>query len=179
MPRYKGNAEAVMGLIRQREVHRDVYIDEEVFQLEMDHLFANTWVYVGHDSQIPNAGDYFGTTIGSQPVLMVRHGDGSVHVLFNRCPHQGGPMCEGILTGLIESNDPGHYEYSRAGEILRCPWHGWEFDVRTGQSFCEPSKVSIRTYPMEVAEGQTVVIGPYVAETVPVTIEEQYVVIDF
>ena len=54
--------------------------------------------------------------------------------LFNRCPHQGGPMCEGILTGLIESDEPGHYRYSRKGEILRCPWHGWEFDVRTGQS---------------------------------------------
>ena len=54
--------------------------------------------------------------------------------LFNRCPHQGGPMCEGILTGLIEFDEPGHYRYSRKGEILRCPWHGWEFDVRTGQS---------------------------------------------
>ncbi len=54
--------------------------------------------------------------------------------LFNRCPHQGGPMCEGILTGLIESDEPGHYRYSRKGEIIRCPWHGWEFDVRTGQS---------------------------------------------
>ena len=52
--------------------------------------------------------------------------------LFNRCPHQGGPMCEGILTGLIESDEPDRY--SRKGEIIRCPWHGWEFDVRTGQS---------------------------------------------
>ena len=70
--------------------------------------------------------------------------------LFNRCPHQGGPMCEGILTGLIQSNEPGHYEYSRPGEILRCPWHGWEFDVKTGQSFCDPSKISVRSYPIEV-----------------------------
>ncbi len=49
-------------------------------------------------------------------------------------------MCEGILTGLIESDEPGHYKYSRKGEIIRCPWHGWEFDVRTGQSYCEPEK---------------------------------------
>ena len=105
--------------------------------------------------------------------------DGEYYGLFNRCPHQGGPMCEGILTGLIESHEPGHYEYSRPGEILRCPWHGWEFDVRhRAQCFCDPSKISVRSYPMEVAAGQTVVQGPYVAETIPVTIEEQYVIVE-
>jgi nitrite reductase/ring-hydroxylating ferredoxin subunit len=104
--------------------------------------------------------------------------DGEFFGLFNRCPHQGGPMCEGILTGLIESDEPGDYRYSRKGEILRCPWHGWEFDVRTGQSFCDPSKISVRSYPIEVAEGQRVVQGPYVAETIPVTVEEQYVVVE-
>jgi 3-phenylpropionate/trans-cinnamate dioxygenase ferredoxin subunit len=87
-------------------------------------------------------------------------------------------MCEGILTGLIESDMPGDYRYSRKGEILRCPWHGWEFDVRTGQSFCDPSKFSIREYPVEVVEGQTIVKGPYVAETIPVSVEEQYVVVE-
>jgi 3-phenylpropionate/trans-cinnamate dioxygenase ferredoxin subunit len=104
--------------------------------------------------------------------------DGEFFGLFNRCPHQGGPMCEGILTGLIESDEPGHYQYSRKGEIIRCPWHGWEFDVRTGQSYCEPEKIQVRSYPVEVAEGTRVVQGPYVAETVPVTVEEQYVVVD-
>ena len=70
MSRYRGNIAAIKQLVRPTEVHRDVYIDEEVFQLEMEHLFANTWVYVGHDSQIPEPGDYFGTTIGLQPVLI-------------------------------------------------------------------------------------------------------------
>ena len=65
--------------------------------------------------------------------------DGELFGLFNRCPHQGGPICEGILTGLIELDEPGQYRYSRKGEIIRCPWHGWEFDVRTGQSYCERS----------------------------------------
>ena len=50
--------------------------------------------------------------------------------------------------------------------------------MRTGKSFCDPSKISIRNYPVEVAEGQKVVEGPYVAETIPVTIEEQYVVVE-
>ncbi len=89
MNRYRGNAEAVRNLIRETEVHRDVYIDEEVFQLEMEHLFANTWVYVGHDSQVPNEGDYFGTTIGTQPILMVRHTDNTVQCLAQPLPAQG------------------------------------------------------------------------------------------
>ena len=116
-------------------------------------------------------------TVRGRPIAVFNL-EGEYFGLFNRCPHQGGPMCKGILTGLIESDEPGHYQYSRKGEILRCPWHGWEFDVRTGQSFCEPEKISVRGYAMEVVEGQRVVQGPYVAETVPVTVEEQYVVID-
>jgi nitrite reductase/ring-hydroxylating ferredoxin subunit len=104
--------------------------------------------------------------------------DGEFYGLFNRCPHQGGPMCEGILTGLIQSSEPGRYDYSRPGEIIRCPWHGWEFDVKTGQSFCDPSKISVRNYPMEVVPGTAVVQGPYVAETLPVTVEEQYVIVE-
>ncbi len=87
-------------------------------------------------------------------------------------------MCEGILTGLIQSDEPGRYEYSRPGEVIRCPWHGWEFDVRTGHSFCDPSKIGVRSYPIEVAAGDKVAQGPYVAETIPVTVEEQYVVVE-
>jgi benzoate/toluate 1,2-dioxygenase subunit alpha len=63
--RYRDNPEAVRALVRETAVHRDVYINQDVFDLEMEHLFANTWVHVGHASQIPNAGDYFTTSIGS------------------------------------------------------------------------------------------------------------------
>ena len=66
MTRYAGNAAAIRGLVRDQEVHRDVYVSEEVFQLEMEHLFPNSWVYVGHDSQVPNPGDYYGTTIDDE-----------------------------------------------------------------------------------------------------------------
>ena len=113
MAKYRGNVEAVRGLVRESEVHRDVYVDEEVFQLEMEHLFANTWVYVGHDSQVPNPGDYFGTTVGTQPVLMVRHTDGSVKVLYNRCPHKG---------VRITTESCGN-----TGKFFRCPYHAWSF----------------------------------------------------
>ena len=110
---YSGNAEAIRSLVRDREVHRDVYIDEEVFRLEMEHLFANTWVYVGHDSQVPNPGDYYGTEVGTQPVLMVRHTDGVVRVLHNRCPHKG---------VRITTESCGN-----AGKFFRCPYHAWSF----------------------------------------------------
>jgi 3-phenylpropionate/trans-cinnamate dioxygenase ferredoxin subunit len=98
--------------------------------------------------------------------------------LMNRCPHQGAALCEGPLIGLAQSSDPGEIEYTKLGEIIRCPWHGWEFDIRTGQSWCEPSRIMAKQYPVEVQEGQSLVKGPYVAETVPVTVEEQYVVVD-
>ena len=89
MPRYAGNVDAVRSLVRETEVHRDVYIDEEVFQLEMRNVFANAWVYVGHDSQTPNTGDFYGTTIGLQPVLMVRHTDGKRESVAQQMSAQG------------------------------------------------------------------------------------------
>ena len=76
MERYTDNPEAVAGLFRGGEVHRDVYIDDEVYRLEMKHLFRNAWIFVGHDSQTPNKGDYFTTQVADQPVIMDRHSDG-------------------------------------------------------------------------------------------------------
>ena len=65
--------ESVAALVQDKQVHRDVYTSPEVFRLEMKHLFANAWVFVGHESQTPNKGDYFSTSIGDQPVIQVRH----------------------------------------------------------------------------------------------------------
>ena len=104
---------------------------------------------------------------------------GELFALLNRCPHQGGSLCEGLITGLAVGDRAGEFRMIRKGEMVRCPWHGWEFDIRTGQSWCEPSKVRARAYPTEIASGAEVVKGPYVAETVPVTVEEQYVVVEF
>ncbi|MDB5401188.1 MAG: oxidoreductase, partial [Rhodopila sp.] len=111
--RYRNDGAALGALVRDSEVHRDVYIDPEVFALEMERLFANTWVYVGHDSQVPKAGDYFGTTIGAQPVLLARHEDDTVHVLYNRCPHKG---------TRITTETSGN-----TGRFFRCPYHAWSF----------------------------------------------------
>ena len=104
--------------------------------------------------------------------------NGEFFALANRCPHQGGSLVKGRLVGLIESSEPGCYRYSRRGEIIRCPWHGWEFDLRTGKSWCEPDRVRARQFAVSVTPGAKVVEGPYVAETFPVRIEDDYVVIE-
>ena len=84
---YTDNPKAVASLVQPNQVHRDTYVSDEIYRLEMKHLFANTWVFVGHDSQTPNKGDYITTQVGDQPVIMVRHSDGEVKVLYNRFMH--------------------------------------------------------------------------------------------
>jgi 3-phenylpropionate/trans-cinnamate dioxygenase ferredoxin subunit len=115
---------------------------------------------------------------------------GEYYALRNSCPHQGGPLCAGRLTGFLEARVPGEYTYTRRGEILRCPWHGWEFDIKTGQSWFDPARVRVRAYPVSVEsvaleedlqESQPPVgrqPGPYKAETYEVTVERQYVVLE-
>ncbi len=100
-------------LVRAGEVHRDVYTSPAVFEREMTQLFANTWVYVGHASQVPSTGDFITTTIGTAPVVMVHHTDHSIRVLHNRCPHKGTRV----------ANDP----CGNTGKFFRCPYHAWSF----------------------------------------------------
>jgi nitrite reductase/ring-hydroxylating ferredoxin subunit len=104
--------------------------------------------------------------------------EGRFYALANRCPHAGGALCEGAVVGLVQSDGPGKYKIARQGEFLRCPWHGWEFEIATGQSWCDPKNLKIRQFPVAVEPGVDLVKGPYVAETFPVTVEEQYVVVD-
>ena len=116
-------------------------------------------------------------TVKGRPIAVFNLG-GDFFGLFNRCPHQGGSLCDGVVTGLLESSEPGVFSYTRKGEIIRCPWHGWEFDIRTGKSYCDPSRISTRSYQVQTEAGASLVEGPYVAETVPVRVEENYVVIE-
>ncbi|MGH7910644.1 MAG: Rieske (2Fe-2S) protein [Candidatus Dormibacteraceae bacterium] len=115
--------------------------------------------------------------------------DGEFFALRNRCPHQGGPLCEGKRWGAIEAAVPGELRYSRAGEILTCGWHGWEFDIRTGQSWCDPARLRARRYDVRVEPGGVLatdleapaagmVRGPYVAETFPASVAGGYVVVE-
>jgi phenylpropionate dioxygenase-like ring-hydroxylating dioxygenase large terminal subunit len=103
----------IRALLNGGQVHRDVYVSPELHALEMQHLFRNTWVFVGHDSQTPNKGDYFTTQVGDQPVIQVRHSDGEIHVLYNRCPHKGTKIA-------IDRT-------GNTGKFFRCPYHAWSF----------------------------------------------------
>ena len=116
-------------------------------------------------------------TIKGRPIAIFNL-DGDYFGMFNRCPHQGGSLCDGAVTGLVQSSSPGQYNYGRRGEFIRCPWHGWEFDIRTGKSYCAPDRIKARAYPVETAHGTQLVEGPYIAETVAVHVEEDYIVVD-
>ena len=116
-------------------------------------------------------------TVNGRAVVVFNLG-GEFFALSDRCPHKGGSLSKGRLTGLVQSTTPGEYAYSRRGEIIRCPWHSWEFDIRTGKSWCDPERVRARNFPVRVEPGARLVEGPYTAETFPVTVENDYVVLE-
>lgn len=109
---------------------------------------------------------------------------GNYHALRNSCPHQLAPLCRGHITGTTLPSQPGEYNWGRDGEIIRCPWHGWEFDLTTGQSIFNPHKMRVKTYEVTVERGGELVqqqVGadaedPSV-ETFSVTIEDELVVL--
>jgi len=113
MSRYRDDSRAIARLVEPDRVHRDVYIDPEIFQLEMERLWSRTWIYVGHASQVPNAGDFITVDIAAKPVIMVRHTDGSIRLLMNRCAHKG---------TKVVSDFSGN-----AGKTFRCPYHAWTY----------------------------------------------------
>lgn len=113
--------------------------------------------------------------------------DGEFFALRNRCPHLGAPLCTGDVLGLVHSSGPGDVRFDDSKKLLTCPWHGWEFDIKTGQSYFNP-RLRARRYDVEArpveATGEGVqnampgrVPGPYEAEVVPVSREDDYIVI--
>ena len=104
-------------LVQPERVHRSVYADPAIFDLEMERLFGRAWLVLGHESQVPNPGDYFTTRMGREPVIVIRKDDGTIGVLVNRCAHRGSMVCaEG--RGNVER--------------FVCPYHGWSYD-RAGE----------------------------------------------
>ena len=101
---------------------------------------------------------------------------GRYYALRNRCPHQGGPLCAGFQLGSLRSQQPGEYEYDNAGEIIRCPWHGWEFNIKTGRSWFDPERTRVRSYRAEVVAGPARPVPD--AETYPAHRDGHYVVVE-
>ncbi len=108
----KYDPEAIKKLVHRDRIHRSVYLDPEIFALEMERIFGSTWVYVGHDSLVPKPGDYITTRIGTQPVVMTRHTDGQIYVIYNSCGHRGAIVCNAERGNT---------------ELFRCCYHGWTF----------------------------------------------------
>ncbi len=104
-------------LVEEDRVHRLVYTDPAIFQLEMTHIFGGTWVYLAHASEIPNANDFITRRMGTRPLIIVRDNDGEIRALFNRCTHRGTTLCR--------------WEKGNA-RSFQCPYHGWNF-LNTGQ----------------------------------------------
>jgi nitrite reductase/ring-hydroxylating ferredoxin subunit len=95
---------------------------------------------------------------------------GAYYAVRNRCPHQGGPLCQGRQFAPLSAAAPGDYHRGPDGMIIRCPWHGWEFDVRTGRSWCDPERTRVKAYPVAVRELE--------AETYAARREGAYVVVE-
>ncbi len=125
MYRDKLDMERLEDLVQGDRIHRSLYLDADIFALEMERIYCRGWVFVGHESQVPNPGDFFASTIGTQPVLLVRHDDGEVHVIHNRCGHRGTLVC----------NEP----FGNTGRSFRCAYHGWSFKTN-GELLAAPLK---------------------------------------
>lgn len=94
------------------QVNRRIFTDAQIFELEMKHIFEGNWVYLAHESQLPNPGDYFTTYIGRQPVVITRDKGGALHCLINACAHRGAMLCRRRTDNRM---------------TLTCPFHGWTF----------------------------------------------------
>jgi len=102
----------IPSLVLEDRVHGDIYRDPEIFQRELDVLFSRHWIFIGHEGEIPNKGDYRQRTIGQQPAIFLRDQDGVVRLLMNRCTHRANAVC--------------HLERGNASGFT-CPYHGWRF----------------------------------------------------
>ncbi len=101
-------------LVQDEKIHASLYTDPHIFEQELERIFYRVWVFVGHESEIPEPGDYVTRQIGRQPVLMVRDKSGGVSVFLNRCAHRGTMVC------------PADSGNARA---FTCPYHGWTYNL--------------------------------------------------
>lgn len=95
-------------------------------------------------------------TVGSLEIGLFRSGD-TIRAWRNHCPHMAAPVCRGTVTGTMLTTEVYQYRYGRDGEILQCPWHGWEFDLESGRHLAPGSSARLRGYPVEIVNGMVVV----------------------
>jgi len=101
-----------LNLLRGDAVHRAAYIDPAVFELEQERIFRRAWLYVGHESEVPQAGDHILSRLGPNEVILARREDGGLSLLHNRCAHRGARVVS---------------EPCGKAKQLRCPYHAWSY----------------------------------------------------
>jgi fatty-acyl-CoA synthase len=111
------NAPSLDDLIQADRVHGSLYTDPAIYAQELERIWYRTWVFVGHESEVPEPNDYVVKSIGPQPVIMSRDKQGEIHLLLNRCAHRANLVCD-----APKGNS----------SAFRCPYHGWTFS-NTGQ----------------------------------------------
>ena len=104
----------VTSLVKPATVHRRLYDDPVIFAMELDRIFGSAWIYVGHESQIRNPGDYFCTNLGRKPIVVVRDADRAIYVLHNQCAHRGA-----MVVALDKGQTP----------EFQCCYHGWTYHL--------------------------------------------------
>ncbi len=102
------------GLIQNDRIHGRLYVDKGIYEDELRKIFYGGWVFVGHDSEVPKAGDFVCRSIGREPVIMLRGNDGQIRIHSNRCTHRGNTICS------IEKG---------SAKVLACDYHGWTFSL--------------------------------------------------
>jgi len=95
--------------------------------------------------------------LNRRSIGIFHHEDGTLYAVRNRCPHHGGPLCRGKLGGTMLPSAPGEHRYGLEGFVLRCPWHGWEFDIRTGRPLFDIDRSRVAVYEVSVEEGEVFV----------------------
>ena len=111
-------------VVQEQRVHGSVYTSPEIFRREMDTIFRTGWVYIAHDSEVSEPGDYLTRNIGTEPVVVSHGKDGEIRVLLNRCTHRANKLCN------AESGN---------ATSFRCPYHGWTFS-NTGSLTAVPMR---------------------------------------
>ena len=102
------------GAVQPARVHRKLYTDPEIFNLEMERIFGHAWLYVGHESQVRNPGDYFLAQVGRKAMVVTRDENGTLRVLHNQCAHRG---------AMVVASDCGH------AKEFQCVYHGWTYHL--------------------------------------------------
>jgi nitrite reductase (NADH) small subunit len=109
---------------------------------------------VGHVGEVRSDGcrlvDVQGRRVG---VISV---EDTFYAVADRCPHMGASMCQGTVSGTFVPAAPHELIYGRHDRVIRCPWHGWEFDLETGRSLLEPERFGLKTYPVTVEDSMVV-----------------------